>query len=238
MNGYELSRKWFDFSFENPNKIKPIHTAIYFFAIEHCNRLGWKKTFGFPTSMVIEAIGVKSYSSYKKHFDELADFGFIKIIEYSKNQYSSNIIELTLNDKASDKALDKALQKHSVKQVESTVSINKQLNKEQRTLLYSEQQFLKDWNELRKSILNKPSNRNRIGNFDSIENFKELLKHYTQEDFKNSITGLFKQEVMPHGNEVMRTDPKHLLQNFERYLTAYDEKNAKIYGEKKKVDRL
>ena len=70
MNSYKLSRKWFDFSFENPHKINPYHTAIYFFAIEHCNRLGWKKIFGFPTSMVLEAIGMKSYNSYKKYFDE------------------------------------------------------------------------------------------------------------------------------------------------------------------------
>ena len=135
MNVYQLSRSWFDFAFENPNKIKPHHSAIYFFAIEHCNRLGWKKKFGFPTSMVLDAIGMRSYSSYKKHFDELVDFGFIKVVEYSKNQYSSNIIELTFNDKAPDKALDKALIKHSAKQSESTVqsidSIDKQINKEQ-----------------------------------------------------------------------------------------------------------
>ena len=34
MNGYELSRKWFDWSFENPELVSPSHTAIYFFAIE------------------------------------------------------------------------------------------------------------------------------------------------------------------------------------------------------------
>ena len=40
MTGYELSRDWFDFCFENPDKVKPTHAALYFFAIEHCNRLG------------------------------------------------------------------------------------------------------------------------------------------------------------------------------------------------------
>ena len=132
MNSYELSRAWFDFTFDNPDKIKPIHVAIYFFAIEHCNRLGWKKKFGFPTSMVLEATGIKSYSSYKKHFDEIVVFGFFKVHEYSKNQFSSNVIELTLNVKASAKALDKALsnhlQKQSTKHSQSTVSIDKQLN--------------------------------------------------------------------------------------------------------------
>jgi hypothetical protein len=86
MNIYELSRSWFDFAFKNPHKIQPIHGIIFFFAIEHCNRLGWKSIFGFPTSMVLEATGIKSYSSYKKHFDELVSFGFIKVHEYSKNQ--------------------------------------------------------------------------------------------------------------------------------------------------------
>jgi hypothetical protein len=131
MNSYDLSRMWFDFSFSNPDKIKPIHTAIYFFAIEHCNRLGWKKKFGFPTSMVLEATGIKSYSAYKKHFDEIVEFGFFTVHEYSKNQYSSNVIELSLKVKALDKALDKALIKHSSKQVQSThqssSSIDKQL---------------------------------------------------------------------------------------------------------------
>lgn len=49
MNGYELSRKWFDWCFENPEKINPNHSAMYFFIIEHCNRLGWKDKFGLPT---------------------------------------------------------------------------------------------------------------------------------------------------------------------------------------------
>lgn len=135
MNSYDLSRKWFDYSFENPDKIKPIHTAIYFFAVEHCNRLGWKKKFGYPTSMAMEANGIKSYASYKKHFDEIVEIGFFIVHEYSKNQYSTNVIELTLNVKAHDKALDKAMAKHTSKQVQSTrqstVSINKQSNKEQ-----------------------------------------------------------------------------------------------------------
>ena len=56
MNGYELSRSWFDFCFENPEKISPNHTALYFFCIEHCNRLGWKNKFGLPMEMAKEAL--------------------------------------------------------------------------------------------------------------------------------------------------------------------------------------
>lgn len=130
ISGYSLSRNWFDFCFENPEKINPSHTAVYFFAIEHCNRLGWKKKFGFPTTMVMEAVGIKSYNTFKKVLFDLVNFGFITMIEKSKNQYSANIIALSNFDKATNKALDKALTKHLTKQSESTiqsiVSIDKQ----------------------------------------------------------------------------------------------------------------
>lgn len=121
MNVYDLSRVFWDYAFENPEKIKPNHIAMYFFAIEHCNRLGWKEKFGFPTTMVMDAISIKSYNTYIKTLTELVDCGFIKMIERSKNQYSANIIALSKFDKANDKALDKALIKHSTKQSESTV---------------------------------------------------------------------------------------------------------------------
>lgn len=131
MNSYELSRNWFDWSFENPEKINPNHSALYFFTIEHCNRLGWKEKFGLPTTMAKESIGIRSYNTYIKTLNDLVDFGFIKLIEKSKNQYSSNIVALSNFDKAHDKALDKALIKHGTKQRESTDSINKQETKEQ-----------------------------------------------------------------------------------------------------------
>ena len=121
LNQYQLSRNFWDFAFENTGRIKPVHIAIYFFAVEHCNRLGWKKKFGLPTAMVLDAINVKSYSVYKKAFDDLVDMNFIEVVEYSKNQYSSNIIALKENNKANNKALDKALIKHASKQCESTL---------------------------------------------------------------------------------------------------------------------
>jgi hypothetical protein len=136
MNSYELSRKWFNFCFENPEKIKPNHTALYFFCVEHCNRLGWKDKFGLPTTMVKDAIGIRSYNTYINTLNDLISFGFIEMVEKSKNQYSSNIIALSNYNKALDKALDRALIKHDTKQRESIDSIikqitSKQINKEQ-----------------------------------------------------------------------------------------------------------
>lgn len=117
-------RNWFNWCFDNPDLINPNHTALYMFCIEHNNRMGWKTKYGLPTTMAMEAIGIKSYNTYKKTFDDLIKFKFIILIEKSQNQYSSNIIALSISDKALDKALDKATAKHSTKQVGITGKSN------------------------------------------------------------------------------------------------------------------
>lgn len=134
LSGYDLSREWFDWCFENPEKINPNHTALYFFCIEHCNRMGWAEKFGLPMEMAKSAIGIRNYKTYSKTFKDLEDFGFIKVIERSKNQYSANIIALVKNTKANTKALTKATQKHSQKQVHGIVGINKPITIEPITL--------------------------------------------------------------------------------------------------------
>ena len=191
MNSYELSRKWFDWTFENPERINPNHTALYFFIIEHCNRLGWKEKFGLPTTMAKEAIGIRSYNTYINTLNDLVDFGFINLIEKSKNQYSSNIVALS----NFDKALDKALIKHTTKQRESIVSINKQENKEQ--INKNDKEILLDtWIEYRKQI-RKPIKQATIEVI-----YKKMLEH-TFEDCKfvidNSIEngwqGLFWDKI-------------------------------------------
>ena len=145
MEIYSLSRYFWDFAFEHPTKIKPVHISIYFFAVEHCNRLGWKRDFGLPTSMVLEAIGVKSYSVYKVAFDQLVEYGFFDVIQYSKNQYSSNVIALKENYKAHTiaptKALDKAIWKASEKQGESDDSIYKLITDNIKTINNRQKEF-------------------------------------------------------------------------------------------------
>lgn len=118
MNSYELSKVWFDFAFENPEKINPNHAAIFFFAIEHCNRLGWKEKFGFPTQMAMDALGIKKHQTYIKYFNELVEWGFFKLIQKSSNQYSANIISLTNALPKKGKALAKAITTHAAKQTE------------------------------------------------------------------------------------------------------------------------
>lgn len=135
MNGYELSRNWFDWAFENPDINTPTHTALYLWAVEKWNRMSQKEKFGFPSSEAMEVLSIKSYNTYKKVFNDLVEIGAIKLIQESKNQYSANIIALSNFDKAHDKALAKHLQKQVQSTSESIDSIDKPItyNLEPRT---------------------------------------------------------------------------------------------------------
>ncbi len=142
LNGYELSRMFFDWCFENPELVNPNHIAIYFFAVEHCNRLGWKTKFGFPTQMAMDAIGIKKNQTYIKYFNDLCEWGFFELVQKSKNQWSANIISIRCAIPKNGKALDKAIHKHTAKQNgskgqsngQSNSTILKQYNNEQGTI--------------------------------------------------------------------------------------------------------
>jgi len=125
MDGYKLSRVFWDFAFDNPEKISPNHAAIFFFAIEHCNRLGWKEKFGLPSQMVMDAIGVKKHSTYIRYFRDLVDWGFFKMIQKSSNQYSANIICLANALPKKGEALDKAIMNHAAKHTAKQKEYNK-----------------------------------------------------------------------------------------------------------------
>jgi hypothetical protein len=92
--------------------------------MEHCNRLGNKDKFGFPTQMAMDAIGVSRYETYIKYFNDLCQFGFFELVQKSKNQYSANIISLNTAILKSSKALDRAIVKQSVKLRESNAESN------------------------------------------------------------------------------------------------------------------
>ncbi|MDP2686756.1 MAG: hypothetical protein Q8O62_06015 [Aequorivita sp.] len=139
MTGYELSRAWFDWCFENPSKAKPAHTAVYFWMIELCNRMGWKEEFGIPSLYSMEATGISSKNTYYKAFHNLEEWGFIQIIERAKNQNTPNIISIVGVSKiksadipANKSALDSALIQQCIQQGSSGGNIDKPLNKEQK----------------------------------------------------------------------------------------------------------
>jgi len=172
INTFELSREWFDWCYENPELISTNHTALYFFIIDHYNRLGWKQKFGLPTMMAMEAIGIKSWKTYSKAFSDIVSWGFIKVIEKSKNQYSATVIALVKNTKANTKALTKATQKHLQKQSSSTVVIDKPINQEPNNL---EQDNKNEFEKFR--LLFAGTKRGLDTEF---ENFKKKHKDYKE----------------------------------------------------------
>jgi hypothetical protein len=127
-NGYSYSRAWFDYAFEHPEQVTASHGILYLWLVEINNRLGWVDIFQITASECMQGMGCKSYNTYKKCFDQLVEWGFVKVVKKAVNQHQCNIIALSKFDKASNKALDKALMKHLTKQSESTVQSNVESN--------------------------------------------------------------------------------------------------------------
>ena len=105
---YELHRGFWDWAFQHTRIVKPHICAIYSFAIDINNRKGWKDIFSLPTDTTMEATGIKSYNTYKQHLDTLVEHKLIEVIEWSRNQYTSNIIRLCVYQSDS-KSLDHAI---------------------------------------------------------------------------------------------------------------------------------
>jgi len=142
MDIFNLINNWFEFCFENPHKINTNHSALYFFILSHCNRLGWKDVIGLPTEMTKEAIGIKNYRTYYTTFNDLVNFGFIEVKEKSKNQYSSNIIAIVKNTKAPTKAPTKAIDKARSKHLQKHCIHNNTIYNIQDTI-YNDELFVK-----------------------------------------------------------------------------------------------
>lgn len=114
-NGYW---KW---AAENADKVNPTNTSMYFYILSVANELGWKQSFGLSSTQIMNGIGIATYKTYKKHFDQLIEFGLIKIVTESKNQWTCNVIALVNFTRAPTKAQPKHLPKHD----QSTTHIHK-----------------------------------------------------------------------------------------------------------------
>lgn len=210
MDHFKLLRDFWDFAFENPEKISPNHCALYCFIINHSNRLGRKKKLGLPTEMTKEAIGIKSYNTYINTLTDLIDWGFIELLQKSKNQYSSNIIALSNFDKALDKALDKAMLMQVQKQSKSTSESTSESNSSIDELITKKEELItkRDENEnfaLHFLEVNYPSVferlmmqfKKQINDYDKFLQMFEATVQQEELEFKeNIITGRFKKYAL------------------------------------------
>jgi len=107
MNGYDLTRKWFDFALSNPDKVSSNHTALYLWTIELNNRLGWIEKFGLTVREAMDGMSCKSRNTYLKCFHDLIDWKFIGLVVKSQNQYQCNVIALLNFEQPKSKRLFK-----------------------------------------------------------------------------------------------------------------------------------
>jgi hypothetical protein len=127
MNGYTLSRQWFDFAAENPRLINVNHTALYFWLIELNNRRGFAVEFNFNTQDACDYIGVKNRKTVWEALNGLVEFGFVTIVYRANAPGKASVLSIINNVVESNGCLDKSLINQSVKRT-STETVNGQDN--------------------------------------------------------------------------------------------------------------
>jgi len=152
---FEIIKDWWYF-YQTESKAKLSHSGFFLYLVEKFNSLFWKKTIGLPTEFTMEVLNISSYNTYKKILNELAEYGFIIIVQRGKNQYDSTKIALSFFNKAYNKARDKAqykaMIKHYTKQCSDNNTIihtNRETNKQVSEIslpkyIYSDFDFFKD----------------------------------------------------------------------------------------------
>jgi len=111
MNGYQLTRQWFSFRFENSHKVSAAHTEFYFYLLDRWNRFGQKDVFSCPRILTMEVLGIGSQNTYKRIYQDLIAFGFLEEVSKACNRYKeSSYVRLsktdTLHDSLSDSLPD------------------------------------------------------------------------------------------------------------------------------------
>lgn len=100
LTGYYLSRQWWTWATKNNDKVRPIHHAVYFYAIEIWNLCGGSRidSFGIPSVNACTALHCDP-KTYRKAFDDLEKWGFITVIEKSTNQFTATTVQLNGQEK-------------------------------------------------------------------------------------------------------------------------------------------
>lgn len=172
MNGYNLSHNFFEWAFNHREEHKPIVSALYFYLVEVCNTLGWKKEFSMSAKECMEGMGVSGYNTYKYAFDVLCKNGFIKVIKKSTNQYQANIIALSNFNEATDRPIDEATDKAVSKQLQGTNQSTGDIHK-----------------TINSKTINSKTNKQKYADYVELtkEEFDKICTQYTEAGAKRMI---------------------------------------------------
>lgn len=185
MNGYDLSRYWFNWCFENTGKYTPAHTALYMWICERWNRLGKKEKFGLPAMEAMEIIGI-SKNTYYKVFNDLVSWEFIFIESESKNQHSATVISLNQNlgkqregkKTALDQALIQQMGNQLGEQGDSRGNIDKPINQEPITINQEEARV--GFSDEVKKLANEMCQLFSISEMKNNDSFRKIFKFLTE----------------------------------------------------------
>jgi hypothetical protein len=96
---------------ENPDKVDPYITAVYFALLNRANKSGWKDKFAIILVDLQETCGINSRTTMLKTLARLEEYGFLQTVSTTTNQYKNRVICLPLNEKQMDSTW-KANEKH------------------------------------------------------------------------------------------------------------------------------
>ena len=114
--------------------------------------------------------------------------------------------------------------------VEPMNTVNDNVNVINTNSIYLEKEFLEDWKKVRLHFHKVPTNIKKLKTFES-SCFDSAIKDFSKEDIRNAMQCLFKQEVQDIKS--MFLQPRHFLENVEKYHNAHISKEYKLYGSKK-----
>ena len=129
-----------------------------------------------------------------------------------KDDNKQNNIEITDNQQSNNNQI-------------TTTKEYKEIKKD----IFSEERFLSVWAEAREYWDKAPTNISKLS-FNESLSFKELIKTYTEKEFREALNGLFFQGTLPQ----LRVRPTWFLkiENFESMRECWLSKN-KMYGDQK-----
>lgn len=217
INGYTLSRQWFDFVFNTEEMVRPIHTALYFWIVEQNNRLQWKEVFALPTDYSMKAIGIKGRQHYKKALDDLIKWGFVKLISKSQNQHTCNQVALNFKYQA-NKLLETLNIRQGIKQADllGTKSNHSKTEEQTYKTIYNVFYDL----EIEKS--NDENYKNFVkflfGDVDLGRPFNKLLKMDDQIDYERFLK---LKEVSEQSGQKIYDKCRALENSTKKYVSLY-----------------
>lgn len=191
MNGYDLSHKFFEWAFSNREDFKPTVSALYFYLVEVCNTLGWKKEFSISAKECMEGMGVSGYNTYKNAFDILCEHGFIKVVKKSCNHYQANIITLLnfdrVTDSLTDEVTDKVTSKYSESNYQSNGDIHKTINN--KTIKTIKTTIPDNKTETEVSVKSDKKQKIKFSEFVSLtqDEYTKLIEDHSEEGAKRMI---------------------------------------------------